>query len=157
MPTGVGARTVEVTEEHEVFCATNTLFQAGHRARRALSIGPGSLLDNDDPEDESVSNREAALSVPRQSSARRPASTNASRRVSAESLTEGQSYEENHPLPPYTPSASPPMLLPSSSYLSPGPESPAQTLEDSRNALRADLSEITSEPACFNLQVIPMI
>ncbi|KAH9485509.1 Arrestin-related trafficking adapter 3 [Psilocybe cubensis] len=45
-PEGIGARRIDVTEEHRVFRATTTYFNAGksqHPTRRTASIGPGIL------------------------------------------------------------------------------------------------------------------
>ncbi|KAF6760212.1 hypothetical protein DFP72DRAFT_883531 [Ephemerocybe angulata] len=49
-PDGVGARRVEVSEQHEVFHASTVYFRADKLApttRRAASIGPGTLLADD--------------------------------------------------------------------------------------------------------------
>ena len=59
---GVGARRVEVTEEHEIYAQSYILFRAGsetpyRNSRRTLSVGPGLALDHDD-DDRSESSSE---------------------------------------------------------------------------------------------------
>ncbi|KAH9910413.1 uncharacterized protein B0H18DRAFT_895733 [Fomitopsis serialis] len=61
-PEGVGARRVEVTEEHEIYAQSYILFRAGsetpyRNSRRTLSVGPGIALDRDD-DDRSESSSE---------------------------------------------------------------------------------------------------
>ncbi|KAH8115350.1 hypothetical protein DFH11DRAFT_1588801 [Phellopilus nigrolimitatus] len=60
-PEGMGARSLELTEEHEIFSTTTVFFRAGKvqatSARRTASVGPGLTLDREeDIEDDSVSN-----------------------------------------------------------------------------------------------------
>lgn len=50
---GVGARRIEVNEEHEIYAQSYVLFRAGsetpyRNSRRTLSVGPGLALDHDD-------------------------------------------------------------------------------------------------------------
>ncbi|PPQ63039.1 hypothetical protein CVT24_005985 [Panaeolus cyanescens] len=45
-PEGVGARRVEVNEEHRVYHASVTHFSAKHVHRRTASVGPGTILSN---------------------------------------------------------------------------------------------------------------
>ena len=59
---GVGARRIEVTEEHEIYAQSYILFRAGsetpyRNSRRTLSVGPGLALDHDD-DDRSESSSE---------------------------------------------------------------------------------------------------
>ncbi|KZT72264.1 hypothetical protein DAEQUDRAFT_664375 [Daedalea quercina L-15889] len=61
-PEGVGARRIEVTEEHEIYAQSYILFRAGsetpyRNSRRTLSVGPGIVLDHDD-DDRSFSSSE---------------------------------------------------------------------------------------------------
>ncbi|KAL1746644.1 hypothetical protein HDZ31DRAFT_33689 [Schizophyllum fasciatum] len=52
-PEGVGARRVEVSETHKVFCATTVYFRASADGpRRGASVGPGIILNDDDHERE---------------------------------------------------------------------------------------------------------
>ncbi|KAI5118355.1 hypothetical protein M0805_006756 [Coniferiporia weirii] len=61
-PEGVGARKLDVTEEHEIFSAKTVYFHAGKTqsssARRTASVGPGLILDHEDAEDDAASTEE---------------------------------------------------------------------------------------------------
>ena len=49
---GVGARRIEITEEHDIHSQTSVFFRAGHTpgssSRRNLSVGPGLVLEHED-------------------------------------------------------------------------------------------------------------
>jgi hypothetical protein len=49
---GIGARRIEVIEEHRVFHASNLFFRAGKSHRRTASIGPGISYNNTDIDDD---------------------------------------------------------------------------------------------------------
>ncbi|TFY60898.1 hypothetical protein EVJ58_g4850 [Rhodofomes roseus] len=62
-PEGVGARRIEVTEEHEIYAQSYILFRAGSETpyknnRRTLSIGPGIALDHDDDDRSDLSSED---------------------------------------------------------------------------------------------------
>lgn len=126
-PVGIGARRIEVSEEHKVYSATDILFRAG--PARPVSIGPG--LDISSPP-----------STPTQeNSGIRSRLARAARRVSADASIFQRNSVAYHvhepPIPPYTPPQSP---------THPGSQlgDSAQHLEDVRNALRADLESESS-------------
>lgn len=165
---GVGARRIEVTEEHEIFSASTVYFRAGQsETRRAASIGPGVALSNgeagmdewdDDPSRPSTprnyeeTSRDDGHLIESGPSAR---PSRVARRVSADSSF----FQRNPisqredltlaPIPPYSPfpstPASPvserPPLSPtqSSGQLPRVDENSAQALEDFRNSLKAGL------------------
>ena len=51
---GVGARRIEISEEHEIYSQSYVFFRAGHTPgsnfRRHLSVGPGLALEHEDEE-----------------------------------------------------------------------------------------------------------
>ncbi|KAL0955875.1 hypothetical protein HGRIS_002074 [Hohenbuehelia grisea] len=153
-PEGVGARRLEVTEEHTVFSASTVFFRAGPTPRRTASIGPGTrdegvrdaYWEEDLPQSHTPNNEE-----PEGSDLSRR-NTRASRRISADATYFQHSPFSHHEdlrlarTPPYTPTSTSPMLTPLersvSTLNSPvisahrPDDSAAQTLEDLRNALR---------------------
>ncbi|KAJ8457284.1 hypothetical protein ONZ45_g18372 [Pleurotus djamor] len=142
-PEGIGARRLEVAEEHVVFSAKTVFFKGGATPRRTVSIGPGTRDEavRDDWDGESVTSG----NLSRGASERETDRSRASRRISLDS-----SFFHPHPVvhsedhrmlhtPPYSPSSASPLDR-SVSTLSPRAslrheDSPAQTLEDLRNAL----------------------
>ncbi|KAJ7647686.1 hypothetical protein FB45DRAFT_206215 [Roridomyces roridus] len=133
-PEGIGARRIDVQEEHKIFSESIVYFRAGPAPRRTASVGPGV-----DPwrEDEPDTPRHDDLVA------------HPSRRLSVDSSYFHMSNLDEYtpPIPPYSP-------LPSPSHPSPAQssghvsrfgedhlrEDPAHALEDFRNALRAGLS-----------------
>lgn len=166
---GIGARRIDITEEHRLFSASTVFFRAGGAPRRTASIGPGVHCSNEDMEAEEWQDIRSHSSTPRYQedaaflratdfddrSLSRPAHP-ASRRLSADSSV----FQRDHvsqreeffsaPIPPYSPGITTPNSSSSEHIMSsPGPssshwarvhEDPAQTLEDFRNALRAGLT-----------------
>ncbi|KAJ7169068.1 hypothetical protein C8R43DRAFT_982144 [Mycena crocata] len=142
-PEGVGARRVDVQEDHKVFSESVVFFRAGPAPRRTASVGPGVDPWHDHPA--------SRPDTPRTEEFQPPASARATRRLSAgSSYFNHEAYEQAPPIPPYTPLPTPP---PSSSHTSPGhssshlvrvDEDPALALEDFRNALRAGMSPARS-------------
>ncbi|KAJ7125134.1 hypothetical protein C8R44DRAFT_830961 [Mycena epipterygia] len=141
-PEGIGARRVDVQEDHKVFSESTVFFRAGPAPRRTASVGPGV-----DPwlDDDYVYDNPSRPGTPRHDEPHQPSPARAARRLSADSsyfhMQEG--YEHPPPIPPYTPLPTPT----ASSHTSPGQssghlthEDPAHALEDFRNALRAGLS-----------------
>ncbi|KAH9944579.1 hypothetical protein B0H21DRAFT_823309 [Amylocystis lapponica] len=68
-PEGVGARRIDVTEEHEIHSQSYVLFRAGSSpfsSRRTLSVGPGIALEREDEEhsDHSSETHQDAASRP---------------------------------------------------------------------------------------------
>ncbi|KAJ6491827.1 hypothetical protein C8R47DRAFT_1121999 [Mycena vitilis] len=146
-PEGIGARRVDVLEDHKVFSESTVYFRAGPAPRRPASVGPGVHPSHDDELDPP-----SRPETPRHDELRPSRSVHAARRVSAD-----YSYFHNHDAyehasqtqavpPSYTPLPTPPS---SSSHTSPAhssghltrvEEDPANALEDFRNALRAGLS-----------------
>ncbi|OCH90613.1 hypothetical protein OBBRIDRAFT_819245 [Obba rivulosa] len=63
-PEGVGARRIEITEEHEIYSQSYVYFRAGstpsNTSRRTVSVGPGVSLDHD-PDDEDHSDHSSEL------------------------------------------------------------------------------------------------
>ncbi|KAJ7072695.1 hypothetical protein C8F01DRAFT_972326 [Mycena amicta] len=130
-PEGIGARRVDVQEEHKVLQQSVVFFRAGPTTRRNASVGPGV---NPWEEDSPATPETPQFELPR--------SARAARRVSADSsyFHDRGSYDHAPPIPPYTPTPS------SSSHTSPaqssghlGSDHPAHALEDFRNALRASM------------------
>ncbi|KAJ7772092.1 hypothetical protein DFH07DRAFT_953375 [Mycena maculata] len=134
-PEGIGARRVDVQEEHKIFSESIVFFRAGLAPRRRASVGPGvdPSLD-DDWYDHSPRSDEQQL----------PRSARAARRVSADSSYFHTTESDEHapPIPPYTPTPPSSHTSPaqSSAYLTSVGENPAHALEDFRNTLRAGLS-----------------
>ncbi|KAF7296100.1 Arrestin-C domain-containing protein [Mycena kentingensis (nom. inval.)] len=141
-PEGVGARRVEVQEEHKVFSESVVFFRASPAPRRHASVGPGVQPEHAAPGHTPTTPETPQFDLPR-----------AVRRGSADSsyFHNRESYEQGPPVPPYTPLPSPPSSAASpsastSNCASPAPslshfatEDPAHALEDFRNALRANL------------------
>lgn len=146
-PEGIGARRIEISEEHKVFSATAILFRAaGPASRRTASIGPGTQgLVDDSEDDPSRSNtptpRESSANLPNgepsSATSLRQRLARAARRVSADAAffqRNSLSYQVHDPPTPspiHTPTQSGMQL----------DDTPAQHLEDVRNALRADLTD----------------
>ncbi|KZT05351.1 uncharacterized protein LAESUDRAFT_780573 [Laetiporus sulphureus 93-53] len=67
-PEGIGARRIEVSEEHEIYSQSYVLFRAGSETpyrnnRRTHSVGPGIVLDHDEDERSDHSSDEHGASV----------------------------------------------------------------------------------------------
>ncbi|KAJ6593454.1 hypothetical protein B0H19DRAFT_921152 [Mycena capillaripes] len=147
-PEGIGARRVDVQEDHKVFSQSTVYFRAGPAPRRTASVGPGV-----DPwqDDDHLFDNPSRPETPRHDDPQPPRSVRAARRVSADYsyFLNRDVYEDAPPIPPYTPLPTPS----SSSHPSPGQssnhlvrsEDPAHALEDFRNALRAGLSSPNSD------------
>ncbi|KAJ6497646.1 hypothetical protein C8R45DRAFT_1093994 [Mycena sanguinolenta] len=148
-PEGIGARRVDVQEDHKVFSESIVYFRAGPAPRRTASVGPGvdPWHDDDCPFDPP-----SRPETPRFDDSQQPRSVRATRRVSADSSyfhLNHEAYEQAAPpIPPYTP-----LPTPSPSHTSPGQSSShlartdsdaAHALEDFRNALRVGLSSANS-------------
>ncbi|KAI0753124.1 hypothetical protein C8Q80DRAFT_1150163 [Daedaleopsis nitida] len=161
-PEGVGARRIEIAEEHEIYSQTYVFFRAGHAQgmsyRRNLSVGPGLALDHEDEDhserssyvqpEEPTEERRGRSPPPRGSDQVRP-----QRRYMSVDQTHFQrsfvSHRENpHPSassPPYTPphsSIEMPLQLSPATVMHRPPlathdESPSRSLEDLRRALEA--------------------
>ncbi|KAF7315110.1 Arrestin-C domain-containing protein [Mycena indigotica] len=141
-PEGIGARRVDVQEEHKVFSESVVYFQASPAARRNASVGPG-VHPWDASEDSSLDHLPATPDTP-SFDVHTARSTRAARRVSADLSY----FPPETSIPPYTPLPTPPS---SSSHASPAQsfgnlagEDPAHALEDFRNALRASLPQSRS-------------
>ncbi|TDL22999.1 hypothetical protein BD410DRAFT_839307 [Rickenella mellea] len=153
-PEGMGARRIEVSEEHSILSASTVFFRAGSSrspSRRTRSVGPGLTLDRDDEEDSSGRDESTHVLQPR-----RPWAEPRSRTLSADQSmlqTDIVSHSANDAMtPPYTPTLiSPAISGPSRTQSwtsnsspsrapddSPGP-APSQQLEGFRNALRTEL------------------
>ncbi|KAI0776243.1 hypothetical protein BD413DRAFT_263574 [Trametes elegans] len=167
-PEGVGARRVEITEEHEIYSQSYVFFRAGHTpgtgSRRNLSVGPGLSLEH---EDEDHSERSSVLQPEGRSEEDRgrslapnhPEQSRNHRRYMSVDQTHFQrsfvSHRQNPDLtlnlpltPPYSPTYSPdatPHLSPTTtmvtnrSPLGNYDESPARSLEDIRRAFQSEL------------------
>ncbi|KAL7277783.1 hypothetical protein ACG7TL_008726 [Trametes sanguinea] len=168
-PEGVGARRVEITEEHEIYSQSYVFFRAGHTAgtgsRRNQSVGPGLALEH---EDEDNSEHSSYIQPEGHSQERRGRSPhphnrdhdgrNHRRYMSVDQTHYQRSFVSHHqnadlhaqlPMtPPYTPSYSPdvtPHLSPTTtlimqrSALGTYDESPARSLEDIRRAFQSEL------------------
>lgn len=152
---GIGARRIEVTEEHKIFTAKTVFFRAGSTPRRTSSVGPGINFDDDAGLDDweiephhpdTPRNREEVSTV---EVSHNPTNNRPARHSSADSSYFQRSpvyhREELHlgQIPAYafvTPPSTSHLEAPPQPLYSPRtPEDPAQTLEDFRNALRADL------------------
>ncbi|KAJ6631582.1 hypothetical protein B0H10DRAFT_1772333 [Mycena sp. CBHHK59/15] len=155
-PEGIGARRVDVQEEHKVFSESTVYFRAGPAPRRTASVGPGVLpWHEDDYPFEHTSLPETPRLHDDPQPSPRP-SARAARRVSADSsYFHHTSIHESHdhpgpPIPPYSSLPTPPSTSNdasprrSLSHLMRVDGDPAQTLEDFRNALRLGLSPARS-------------
>nr|GAT57857.1 predicted protein [Mycena chlorophos] len=139
-PEGIGARRVDVQEDHKVFSESVVFFRAGAAPRRHASVGPGVHPWDDDSIPPTPDTSNSDLSFPR---------GRAARRVSVDSTyfhnNTGEEYDRRSapPIPPYSPLPSPPpSSAASQSHFSLSQmtaEDPAHALEDFRNALRASL------------------
>ncbi|KAH7921014.1 hypothetical protein BV22DRAFT_1097220 [Leucogyrophana mollusca] len=171
---GVGARRIEVTEEHKIFSASVVFFRASAHpsSRRTASVGPGLSLahEHDDistPLDRSPistpHNEPEAPVIPFRSASVDPRRADAgqmSRRVSCDaSILRRESHHhqesgEFEPTPPYGPPSldQRPVLSHSHSGSTSNSgnarweENPAQTLEDLRRALRTNLEAPQPSP-----------
>ncbi|KAH7882072.1 hypothetical protein F5I97DRAFT_1817668 [Phlebopus sp. FC_14] len=140
-PEGVGTRRIDVTEEHKIYSATATFFHANELpcTRRTASVGPGLSLVNDDDDGGSRTQSLRRGHSPQRrittegSASASPNPTRMVRRLSCDTASFG-------PTPPYTSSEVIPRprlhTSPSGNTLA---DSPAQTLEDLRQALRDNL------------------
>ena len=161
---GVGARRIEITEEHDIYSQSYVFFRAGHAAgtsyRRNLSVGPGLALEHED-EDHSERSSYAQHEDRREDSRgrspppRAAAPSRAHRRYMSVDQTHFQrSFVAHHDnaypavaSPPYSPTYSlddgPVHLSPTTSIVQRSPlatydESPGRSLEDLRRELEAD-------------------
>ncbi|KAJ7782650.1 hypothetical protein B0H16DRAFT_1670974 [Mycena metata] len=139
-PEGIGARRIDVQEDHKLFSENIVFFRAGPAPRRNASVGPGV----DPAHDDDFLYDSSQPATPRHDEFQPPLSERAARRVSADSSYFHNLVSDEPPIPPYTSLPSTPT---SSSHTSPsGPhlthlgDDPAHALEDFRNALRAGLS-----------------
>ncbi|KAJ7496893.1 hypothetical protein FB451DRAFT_1018588 [Mycena latifolia] len=145
-PEGIGARRIDVQEDHKVFSEFKVFFHAGPAPRRTASVGPGV-----DPwqDDDYLYDHPSRPETPRNDD---PQPSRSARRVSADSSyfhLSHESHEQAPPIPPYTPLPTPPFSLNpspahSSGHLARVDDNPAHALEDFRNALRAGLSPSNS-------------
>jgi hypothetical protein len=138
---GIGARRVDVQEDHKVFSESTVFFHAGPAPRRTASVGPG--VDPWQDEDY-LYDPPSRPETPRIDDPQPLRSARAARRVSADSsYFIHDSHEQEPSIPPYTPLPTPPSSsshaspAQSSSHLTRVDEDPAHALEDFRNALRA--------------------
>ncbi|OJT05477.1 hypothetical protein TRAPUB_3706 [Trametes pubescens] len=166
-PEGVGARRIEITEEHEIYSQSYVFFRAGQTpgagSRRNLSVGPGLSLEH---EDEDHSERSSYVQHDGQTEEDRGRSpyphtmdhNRNHRRYMSVDQTHFQrsfvSHRQNTELPanlpltpPYTPTYSPeatPHLSPTTTVMQRSPfgafdESPARSLDDLRRAFQTEL------------------
>ena len=164
---GVGARRIEITEEHEIYSQSYVFFRAGHThgtgSRRNLSVGPGLALEHDD---EDHSEQSSYLQPEGRSEEQRgrsphphdPTQSRNHRRYMSVDQTHFQrsfvAHRQNDTVPqlpftpPYSPTYSPdvtPHLSPTTtlvmqrSPLATYDESPARSLEDLRRAFQSEL------------------
>ncbi|RDX49315.1 hypothetical protein OH76DRAFT_1455974 [Lentinus brumalis] len=164
-PEGVGARRIEITEEHDIYSQSYVFFRAGHAPgsgfRRNVSVGPGLALEHEDEDhserssymqhDESRDGSRGRSPPPRDAATvRRPRR----RHMSVDQTHYQRSFVSHHdngyhpPVasPPYTPTysqedtvlVSPTASIINRSSLPMYDESPARSLEDLRRALEAE-------------------
>ncbi|KAJ7502991.1 hypothetical protein B0H11DRAFT_1711405 [Mycena galericulata] len=149
-PEGIGARRVDVQEDHKIFSESIVFFRATPPPRRTASVGPGVDTCHEDYDHPS------RPGSPQHDSDQHPfRSARAARRVSVDSTYFRVPHSDEHalplPIPPYSPLPSPPPSS-SSNHTSPAqssghlsrPEDSGHALEDFRNALRAGLSPARS-------------
>lgn len=146
----MGARRVDVQETHTLFRSSTVFFKADDNPlpRRAQSTGPGVTLYPDDDDSE-------VETPPRGRGMRTNTTESTETRINRRLSVDAAGYHSSHPhpqqqdhhplppladLPPYTPPMSPTMA-PARSLSRHFTENPALTLEESRNALRADLED----------------
>ncbi|KAK7057584.1 arrestin-C domain-containing protein [Favolaschia claudopus] len=150
-PEGVGARRVDVQEDHKVFSESVVYFRAGPAPRRNASVGPGVDPSHDDCPFDQPSRPQ----TPRVDEFQPRPSLRSTRRLSADSsYFHNRDAYEQPPIPPYTPLPTAPGTPSSSNHASPGQSSrhlsridssdPAHALEDFRNALRVGLTSANS-------------
>ncbi|KAI0368997.1 hypothetical protein BV20DRAFT_1044663 [Pilatotrama ljubarskyi] len=167
-PEGVGARRIEITEEHEIYSQSYVFFRAGHTpgtgSRRNLSVGPGLSLDH---EDEDHSERSSYVQPEGRTEEERGRSPHPHNLEESRTHRRYMSVDQTHfqrsfvahrqnadpqphlPLtPPYSPTYSPdvtPHLSPTTTMvmqrwpLGTYDESPARSLEDIRRAFQSEL------------------
>ena len=165
---GVGARRIEISEEHEIYSQSYVFFRAGHTPgsnfRRHLSVGPGLALEHEDEdhsERSSIAQTEGSASRhgPRGRSPDSRSAAQPQRRPHRRYMSVDQTYfqrgfvthrENTIPTvasPPYTPAYTPndtPLHLSPSASIShrthvPSPnQSPARSFEDLRRGPESD-------------------
>ncbi|EMD33151.1 hypothetical protein CERSUDRAFT_160706 [Gelatoporia subvermispora B] len=161
-PEGVGARRIEITEEHEVYSQSYVYFRAGSTpastARRTLSVGPGVALDHD-PDEEDHSDHSSEHHEEQRGRGRAPLSARRERRHVSVDQTNYQrnfvAHRENHqaPSPPYSPGFSPDStpqypLSPGASFshrMRTLEESPERSLEDLNRAFSRSVGPDSTE------------
>lgn len=118
---GVGARRVEVSEDHKIYSHSYVFFKAGgtphHTHRRTLSVGPGLHLERDpdgehDRDEDDSDSSESTHEEPRgRDPVRGQQRGRASRRLSADQPIYQPGFvsqqNEQLPTPPYSPTYSP--------------------------------------------------
>ncbi|KAH9942155.1 uncharacterized protein BXZ73DRAFT_41120 [Epithele typhae] len=160
-PEGVGARRVEITEDHVIHSQTCVFFRAGAApgasGRRNISVGPGLALEHDDEdhsERSSLSNEHSSTGEhTRRERGRSPHSREGSGRMPRRYMSVDQTHfqrgvvahrENTLPTiasPPYSPTVSlnddvvPPLTPLSPGLPRYGDESPARSREDLRRAV----------------------
>ncbi|KAI0827960.1 hypothetical protein BC628DRAFT_1317081 [Trametes gibbosa] len=168
-PEGVGARRIEITEEHEIYSQSYVFFRAGQTpgtaSRRNLSVGPGLSLEHEDedhserasyiqPEGTSEEDRGRSpyphrVEQSRSHNHRRYMSVDQSNfQRSFVAHRQNAEYPAELPLtPPYSPTYSPdatPHRSPTAVVMQRSPfgtfdDSPARSLEDIRRAFQSEL------------------
>ncbi|KAF7360214.1 Arrestin-C domain-containing protein [Mycena venus] len=109
-PEGIGASSVDMREDHQVFSESIVYFRADPTPRRTASVGPGvdPWHDDDCPFDQPSTSR---LEPSRLDDSQQPSSARGARPLSADSsYFHNDAYQHGPPIPPYTP-------LPASSSL----------------------------------------
>lgn len=166
---GIGARRIEITEEHRVFHASTVYFHAGKvQSRRTASIGPGVAYANDfvedydwddpyltsyTPRNHDIPNAEVESQVAEGYFPQRP--LRSARRVSVDGSYYHQRSPVSHheemetaPIPPYSPFApdfsdhSPVSPATSSGQISTLDGNPAQSLEEFRSSLQSSMRSV---------------
>lgn len=161
---GVGARRIEITEEHDIYSQSYVFFRAGHTPgsgfRRNLSVGPGLALEHEDEDHSERSSYVQHDESREQSRGRSPqprdtAPTRSHRRYMSVDQTNFQRsfvahHDNGYPPPVASPPYSPSYSLEDTVHVSPTAsimqrpslptydESPARSLEDLRRALEAE-------------------
>ncbi|TBU31123.1 hypothetical protein BD311DRAFT_148572 [Dichomitus squalens] len=165
-PEGVGARRIEISEEHDIYSQSYVFFRAahtpGHSFRRHLSVGPGLALEHEDEDQSEQSSIAQHENTPEERRGRSPAPRDSlqnqnwghRRHMSVDQTHYQRSFVSHHDgavpsiasppySPPYTPVDTPGYLSPTASISHRSPftvhdESPARSLEDLRRALEAE-------------------
>lgn len=150
---GVGARRVEVNEDHKIHSQSYVFFKAGTspnsaQHRRTLSVGPGLFLDHDDSHSDESSERMVDASYEERRGREPTRGLRGGRGVRQLSADQTHyqpgyisHYNEQLPTPPYSPAYSPDATplrrSPAPSILSPVgyDESPTYSTEEIRRAL----------------------